>query len=288
MSEHRPARARAHHPGRLRPDRRPDGAQGRAVALLSDGQGAPAREARGRRLRPPRVGRRRAAGARARRSSPSGPRPPRRRRSSAFLSLFHYQHGQFDDLDTYHDMARVIGAIQEEWGVCSNKVFYLAVPPERLRADLPPALGERSDHRVLRRHRLDPRARREALRRRPGHRSRTRHASRQPVSRGADLPHRPLPRQGDAAGHPQLPLHQQPLRVRVEPAGHRGHRHHAARADRRREARRVLRSRRRAARRGPEPPAADARARHDGAAAYARRRRHPRCPRRPHRVADAR
>ena len=31
---------------------------------------------------------------------------------------------------------------------------------------------------------------------------------------------------------------------------------------------------------GPEPPAADARARHDGAARVARRRRHPRCPRR--------
>ncbi len=46
-----------------------------------------------------------------------------------FLSLFRYQHGQFDDLDTYHDMARALGAIQEEWGVCSNKVFYLAVPP---------------------------------------------------------------------------------------------------------------------------------------------------------------
>ena len=46
-----------------------------------------------------------------------------------FLSLFRYQHGQFDDLETYHDMAHVMGAIQEEWGVCSNKVFYLAVPP---------------------------------------------------------------------------------------------------------------------------------------------------------------
>jgi glucose-6-phosphate 1-dehydrogenase len=46
-----------------------------------------------------------------------------------FLSLFRYQKGQFDDLETYHEMARAMGAIQEEWGVCSNKVFYLAVPP---------------------------------------------------------------------------------------------------------------------------------------------------------------
>jgi glucose-6-phosphate 1-dehydrogenase len=46
-----------------------------------------------------------------------------------FLALFRYQHGQFDDVNTYHDMAKALGAIQEEWGVCSNKVFYLAVPP---------------------------------------------------------------------------------------------------------------------------------------------------------------
>ena len=46
-----------------------------------------------------------------------------------FLSLFHYQHGQFDDVATYHEMARALGVIQEEWGVCSNKVYYLAVPP---------------------------------------------------------------------------------------------------------------------------------------------------------------
>ena len=57
--------------------------------------------------------------------------------------------------------------------------------------------------------------------------------------------------------------------IRVEPPGHRGDRHHAARADRRREARSVLRPRRRAARRRAEPPAADARARHDGAARVA-------------------
>jgi len=46
-----------------------------------------------------------------------------------FLSLFRYQRGEFHDLEAYHDMARSLGAIQEEWGVCSNKVFYLAVPP---------------------------------------------------------------------------------------------------------------------------------------------------------------
>jgi glucose-6-phosphate 1-dehydrogenase len=47
-----------------------------------------------------------------------------------FLGLFEYQRGQFTDLDTYKDTARHISSIQDEWGVCANKLFYLAVPPE--------------------------------------------------------------------------------------------------------------------------------------------------------------
>jgi len=46
-----------------------------------------------------------------------------------FLALFRYQRGEFSDSGAYHDMAHALAAIQEEWGVCSNKVFYLAVPP---------------------------------------------------------------------------------------------------------------------------------------------------------------
>jgi glucose-6-phosphate 1-dehydrogenase len=48
----------------------------------------------------------------------------------AFLELFEYQRGEFHDSDSYHDLAKHIGSIQEEWGVCANKLFYLAVPPE--------------------------------------------------------------------------------------------------------------------------------------------------------------
>jgi glucose-6-phosphate 1-dehydrogenase len=47
-----------------------------------------------------------------------------------FLELFEYQRGQFNDVETYRDLARHVGGIQEEWGVCANKLFYLAVPPE--------------------------------------------------------------------------------------------------------------------------------------------------------------
>ena len=48
----------------------------------------------------------------------------------SFLELFEYQRGGFDDAASYAETARHLGRIQEEWGVCSNKLFYLAVPPE--------------------------------------------------------------------------------------------------------------------------------------------------------------
>ena len=47
------------------------------------------------------------------------------------------------------------------------------------------------------------------------------------LRRGADLPHRPLPRQGAGAEHPGLPLRQRPVRADLEPQLHR------PRADRR-------------------------------------------------------
>ena len=47
------------------------------------------------------------------------------------------------------------------------------------------------------------------------------------VRRGADLPHRPLPRQGGGAQHPGVPLRQRPVRADLEPQLHR------PRADRR-------------------------------------------------------
>ena len=48
----------------------------------------------------------------------------------AFLELFEYQRGEFHDATAYAQTAKHLGHIQEEWGVCANKLFYLAVPPE--------------------------------------------------------------------------------------------------------------------------------------------------------------
>lgn len=47
-----------------------------------------------------------------------------------FLKLFDYQQGNFDDISNYNHLAKTLGRIDGEWKVCSNKLFYLAVPPQ--------------------------------------------------------------------------------------------------------------------------------------------------------------
>jgi len=46
-----------------------------------------------------------------------------------FLSAFHYVGGDFFNQDAYNDLAQMLGMVDGEWNICSNKLFYLAVPP---------------------------------------------------------------------------------------------------------------------------------------------------------------
>lgn len=46
-----------------------------------------------------------------------------------FLNYFIYQQGDFGTLDAYDTLASYLGRIDGEWKACSNKLFYLAVPP---------------------------------------------------------------------------------------------------------------------------------------------------------------
>ncbi len=50
-----------------------------------------------------------------------------------FLDLFAYHQGQFYDDDAYASLAEHLAAVDDEWGLCSSKLFYLAVPPEQYR-----------------------------------------------------------------------------------------------------------------------------------------------------------
>ena len=47
-----------------------------------------------------------------------------------FLSKLSYQQGQFDQDDSYQSLADRLAGIDKDWGVCANKLFYLAIPPE--------------------------------------------------------------------------------------------------------------------------------------------------------------
>ncbi|HVZ67260.1 MAG TPA: glucose-6-phosphate dehydrogenase, partial [Patescibacteria group bacterium] len=47
-----------------------------------------------------------------------------------FLSYLLYQQGDFDDIASYKELASRLGIIDGSWSVCSNKLFYLAVPPQ--------------------------------------------------------------------------------------------------------------------------------------------------------------
>jgi len=47
-----------------------------------------------------------------------------------FLNLTSYHQGLFQSARTYASLKKVVEKIDDEWGVCSNKLFYVAVPPK--------------------------------------------------------------------------------------------------------------------------------------------------------------
>jgi len=49
--------------------------------------------------------------------------------SKSFLDLFSYQKGHFDQKESYQQLSKTLLQTDEQWKICSNKLFYLAVPP---------------------------------------------------------------------------------------------------------------------------------------------------------------
>ncbi len=47
-----------------------------------------------------------------------------------FLNLWSYHQGNFDDIKSYRQLAQKLGYLDKEWKVCSNKLFYIAAPPQ--------------------------------------------------------------------------------------------------------------------------------------------------------------
>ncbi|MFZ2189334.1 MAG: glucose-6-phosphate dehydrogenase [Candidatus Magasanikiibacteriota bacterium] len=50
-----------------------------------------------------------------------------------FLKLFHYEQGDFSQLQDYTELKSHIQNIQDQWGICANKLYYLAVPPAMIK-----------------------------------------------------------------------------------------------------------------------------------------------------------
>jgi glucose-6-phosphate 1-dehydrogenase len=50
-----------------------------------------------------------------------------------FAKSFSYAQGMFDDIDAYGKLVDKLNTIDDEWQVCANKLFYLAVPPQYYR-----------------------------------------------------------------------------------------------------------------------------------------------------------
>ena len=122
---------------------------------------------------------------------------------------------------------------------------------------------------------LEAHHRREAVRHRSGLGARAEQGDPRPLGREPDLPRRPLPRQGDGAEPPRLPLLQRHVRAALEQELHRQHPVQRRRGGRRRGARRVLRLVRRAPRHDAEPHVPDARVPLHGGAGLVRAGRDP-------------
>lgn len=48
----------------------------------------------------------------------------------SFIGLFSYHTGVFDNISDYRSLLKTLEKIDEVWGVCANKLFYLAAPPQ--------------------------------------------------------------------------------------------------------------------------------------------------------------
>ena len=47
-----------------------------------------------------------------------------------FLRFFHFQKGTFEDAESYRSLKKFFDTADKKWGVCSSKLYYLAVAPE--------------------------------------------------------------------------------------------------------------------------------------------------------------
>ena len=183
----------------------------------------------------------------------------------ALIERFSFLWGGFDDDAAFKNLDKLLDELDDEGDEPLNRLFYLATSPsffgpiaERL-GEFGMAHGE-GDAEV-----------RIVVEKPIGHDLELGQGAQRDAAEGlrgaADLPHRPLPRQGDRAEHARVPLRERDVRAGLEPQLRRPRADHRGRGPRRRQPRGLLRRLGRAARPGPEPHAPAPGAAGDGAAA---------------------
>ena len=134
-----------------------------------------------------------------------------------------YVPGIFEDPVTYQKLKAELERVDKERGTRENRLYYLAVPPARLRRHRGAAEGRRAGVRSA--HERWPVDTGVVFEKPFGHDLKSalelEWRRRQGVRREAGVPHRPLSRQGDGAEPPRLPLRQLALRATVEPRARR-------------------------------------------------------------------
>ena len=135
----------------------------------------------------------------------------------------------------------------------SRRLHYLSVPPNAALVGGAHARRSRPGRQLAHHHG-------EAVRHGSRERRGAQRQAARGVRRGADLPHRSLPRQGAGAEHPRVPFRQRPVRADLESQLHRPRADRRARDARPRQALGVLRIHRRVSRHGRHAPVPDPRA----------------------------
>ena len=153
-----------------------------------------------------------------------------------------------------------------------NHAFYLSIPPK----DFPIVAEQLKDSGLVDDTADQPERWRRVVIEKPfGHDLASRAVAQRRAALGVpdrlDLPHRPLPRQGDRPEHPGAALRQRAVRADLERQLRRPRADHDGRGHRRGRPRRLLRRHRRRAGRHPEPPAPAHGAHRDGGAHHVRR-----------------
>ncbi len=181
---------------------------------------------------------------------------------ASFAQSVEYHRGEFRDPAAFAELAKRLARIDRDRGTAGNRLFYLAVPPV-LHPEIVRQLGAAGLAATGGGRGAGGKGWTRVIVEKPFGSDLT--SARQLNSRdstglrrGADLPHRSLPRQGDGPEPGRLPFRQRPLRADLEPALHRLGADHRGRDGRRRGPRRVLRPDRGAARHRAEPRAAAA------------------------------